>query len=80
MARNKTRDGYRLEKILDLARGIGATIREGTKHPYVLNYPGLRPCPIASSTNAKRMVAPWLAQATGYARKDVYTALTQGHW
>jgi len=80
MAGNKTRDGHRLEKILSLAREIGATIREGTKHPYMLNYPGLRPCPVAPSTDAKRMIIPWLAQATGYTRKEIYTALRKGSW
>ena len=80
MAGNKTRDGIRLEKILKVARAIGATIREGTKHPYILNYEGLRPCPVATSTDAKRMVAPWLALATDYTRKEAYQALRKGSW
>ena len=77
---NRTRDGIRLESILRVAREIGASIREGTKHPYILNYAGLRPCPIASSTDAGRMVAPWLAKATGYTRQEAYTALRNGYW
>jgi hypothetical protein len=79
MAGNKTSDGIRLSKILKLAREIGVEIRDGTNHPHILNYQGLRPCPIAASTHAERMVAPWIAEVTGLARKEAYKALRRGY-
>lgn len=80
MSGNKTQDGLKLSYILRVARDIGARIREGNSHPYILNYDGQRPCPIATSTHAERMVAPWIAQATGKSRSEAYTALRRGYW
>lgn len=80
MAGNKTRDGIRLSDILRTAIEAGARIREGNSHAYILNYEGLRPCPIATSTHAERMVAPWLAQATGRTKQESYEALRRGYW
>lgn len=80
MAGNKTRDGIRLNDILRAAIQAGARIREGNSHAYVLNYEGIRPCPIATSTHAERMVAPWLAQATGRTKHESYEALRRGYW
>lgn len=80
MSGNKTSDGIRLNYILRVARKIGAIIRAGNSHPYILNYEGLRPCPIATSTHAKRMVAPWIAEATGRSRTEAYDALRRGYW
>lgn len=78
--RNKTIDGLRLKDILRTAIGAGAKIREGNSHAYILNYAGLRPCPIATSTHAERMVAPWLALATGRTKHESYEALRRGYW
>lgn len=80
MAGNKTRDGLRLKDILRTAIEAGARIREGNSHAYILNYGGLRPCPIATSTHAERMVAPWLAQATGRTKHESYEAMRRGYW
>ena len=80
MAGNKTRDGIRLTNIVRIAEQIGARIRDGTNHPYILNYDGVRPCPIATSTHAGRMVAPWIANATGRSKQEAYTAMRQGYW
>jgi hypothetical protein len=77
----KTRDGIKLSKILDVAREVeGVTIRDGRNHPYVLNRDGLRPCPVAESTDARKMLVPWFRQATGYETKTVYQALQKGSW
>lgn len=80
MAGNKTIDGIRLADILRTAIEAGARIREGNSHVYILNYAGLRPCPIATSTHAERMIAPWLAQATGRTKCESYDALRRGYW
>ncbi|VVB79470.1 Uncharacterised protein [uncultured archaeon] len=80
MAGNKTRDGLRINDLVKLAMQAGARIREGNSHAYILNYEGLRPCPIATSTHAERMVAPWLATATGRTKHETYEALRRGYW
>jgi len=76
----KTIDGIRLRDLARVATQIGAEVREGTNHPYILTYQNLRPCPIASSTHAERMVTPWIMQATGRNKREVYRALKQGYW
>ena len=76
----KTRDGVNLMNILKIAVAIGAGVREGTKHPYVLNFADLRPCPVAESSDARRMIAPWIAQATNKNKTEVYQAMRQGYW
>jgi hypothetical protein len=75
MGNKKTRDGCKLKRILGFAREEGIGIRKGTNHPYILRSEGLRPCPVACSSDAKRMIAPWLAQATGYERRRIYQTL-----
>lgn len=79
MGGKRTLDGIRLENILSVAGQIGATVREGTKHPYILNYEGLGACPVATSTHARRMVTPWMAKATGYTSSQIYEALRKGY-
>ena len=77
----QTRDGIRLSNIINIAREIeGLTVREGRNHPYVLNLNGQRPCPVAESTDARRMLVPWFRQATGYNTNRVYQALQRGSW
>lgn len=77
----KTLDGLRLSDILRAVKSLpNLSIREGTRHPYLLYSPGLHPCPVASSTHARRMLVPWLKQATGYESEPLYQALRQGSW
>ena len=80
MAGHKTRDGIRLTDVLKAATLAGAGIRQGAKHAYMLLYPGSRPCPVATSTHAERMVAPWLAHATGRSKQEAYAAIRNGYW
>jgi hypothetical protein len=80
MAGNKTRDGLRISELLKLATQAGARVREGNSHAYILNYGMLRPCPLATSTDAGRMLAPWLAQVTGRSRYETYEAMRRGEW
>ena len=81
MAGNKTRDGIRLSKIVSAVSDVhGITIRDATNHSYVINYAGQRPCPLASSTHAKRMIVPWLYQVTGYSKSRIYENLRKGRW
>ena len=74
----RTSDGLGLAKILKFAESVGATVREGTNHPYVLNYDGLRPCPVASSTNARTMIVPWICEIVDYRPERVYQGLRKG--
>lgn len=80
MGGQKTQDGIRLRDILKAADLAGAGIKMGSNHPYLLTHPGMRPCPIATSTHAERMVAPWLAQATRRNKQEVYANLREGTW
>ena len=82
MSGNKTIDGLRIEQIARMMLNVpGIEIRRGTNHPFIAVKAGLRPCPIATSTHAKRMIVPWLAQATGYNdRKCIYDSLKLGEW
>ena len=67
MAGNKTRDGIRLGNVVKLAGEFEMKVRPGKGgHKYILNAPGMRACPVADSTDAKRMIVPWMRQATGY--------------
>lgn len=77
----KTRDGIKLSNIVKLAYQVSdIEIRDGTKHSYILNYDGLRPCPVAESTIAKTMLVPWLKKATGYDRTTIYQSMKKGKW
>jgi hypothetical protein len=81
MGSNKTLDGIKIPKIVSFLSNIpGIKIRRGTNHPFVAmsNIPGLRPCPIAASTHAERMIAPWLSRATGLEKREAYNSLRSG--
>ena len=81
MAGNKTRDGIRISEIVKLLNQLpGVGIRQGNNHPFIAIRDGLRPCPIAASTDAKTMLVPWIAQATGYNRQSIYSSLRNGEW
>ncbi len=80
MGGHKTLDGIRLGDILRVALEAGIGYRTGKKHPYQLERPGMRPCPIATSTHAYRMVTPWMAEATGRGRQEIYESLRCGFW
>ena len=80
MSQRKTSDGIRHADCLRVAEQAGAAIRYGGRHEYILKYENMRPCPLAASTNARTMLAPWLARATGRDRQEVYEALRRGDW
>tara|TARA_Y100000310_G_C20222542_1_gene596406 strand:- start:140 stop:385 length:246 start_codon:yes stop_codon:yes gene_type:complete len=80
MAR-RTRDGLNIRNVVRAAEQVnGITVRDGTNHVHILNHPELRPCPIAGSTNVRRMVVPWIRQIVDYSSQDIYAALRRGEW
>ncbi len=74
----KTRDGISLEKVVKVARQLGLLVKEGSKHKYLLIYDGMVPCPVATSTDVKRMVVPWMRRATGYDSGILYSCFRKG--
>jgi len=83
MAGNKTRDGIKLSHIeRALLRIPGVEIESGSKHVAKAVYPGQRPCPIATSTDARRMIVPWVITITSqvYTAAQIYDALRAGVW
>ncbi|MBI2558685.1 hypothetical protein HYW20_05155 [Candidatus Woesearchaeota archaeon] len=81
MAGNKTSDGISISAIVKLLGQLpGVSIRQGSNHPFIAVKDGMRPCPIATSTNAKIMLVPWVAEATGYDRKAIYSSFRSGGW
>ncbi len=81
MARNITRDGIKLSKVVrSLERMPGVSVRSGTKHPFIAKMKGYsRPCPISGSTHAKKMVVPWLREVTGITDSNrLYSCLKAG--
>jgi len=77
----RTRDGIRLSRIERMARQIaGVSTRQGTNHPIILNYPNMEPCPIAESTDVRRMVVPWFGEITGYNNQNIYQSFQRGRW
>ena len=75
----RTRDGILLRNVRNAAEEYGISVREGTRHPYVLNYGGLRPCPVGESTNVRTMLVPWFRLATGLDNNTIYRSLRSGH-
>ncbi|MBW3004239.1 hypothetical protein KY310_00190 [Candidatus Woesearchaeota archaeon] len=81
MAGNKTRDGIKLSQIVRLLSELpGVEIRDGTKHAFIARTANARPCPIATSTDAKKMLVPWVANVTGMEKAAVYSSLKDGTW
>ena len=81
MGGKKTRDGIKLSVIVRLLTELSAVqIRDGRNHPYIAMADGMRACPIATSTDARRMLVPWVARVTGYTRRDIYSSLRRGEW
>ena len=81
MGGKKTIDGIKLGQIVNLLSKLsGVVVRNGAKHPYVAEIDGKDPCPIATTTDAKKMVVPWVAKVTGYDRKKIYKSLKKGTW
>ena len=80
MGGKRTRDGISIKNILKSARLAGAEIREGKNHPYMITLRNSRPCPLATSTDARRMVVPYIAQTTGRSTSEVYRCLREGIW
>jgi hypothetical protein len=80
MGVNKTIDGLNISKIVNaLSKLHGISFRQGTKH-FLVEATGMRPCPVGPSTDAKKMLAPWVAKATGYDKNTVYSSLRSGQW
>jgi len=80
---NKTRDGIKLRTIISaLEKLTGITIRPGTNHPYIAEIADYATsCPIASSTNARTMIVPWIKRHTSYTNaQQIYNALRTGKW
>ena len=81
MAGKKTIDGHKISNLVKLVRKIGGIdIEQGSNHPFLLKTAGHRTCPLATSTHARKMLTPWLAQVTGYQSKQVYAAIQSGCW
>lgn len=84
MSRNiqgKTEDGINLSTIVKAASEMPMVrVREGTKHPIILQADGVQPCPVSTSSDAKRMLSSWLKQVTGYSTDRIYLALKAGTW
>jgi hypothetical protein len=79
MAGRKTIDGIKLSTIVKTMKGVkGIEIRPGTKHRLVAEAPEMRSCPIATSTHARRMLAPWFAQYIGCSATEAYSHLKSG--
>jgi hypothetical protein len=76
----KTRDGVKISKLVRAAQKLGIDVRKGRKHPYVLNLPNRRPCPIGETTNVGEMVVPWVREALNgvYDNQEIYTLLSKG--
>ena len=78
MGKKKTSDGLLINKILLFAESLDIDVRPGKKHPHIMNFYGMRPCPVASSTDAKKMIVPWIKEITGYNSSTVYNGLRNG--
>ncbi len=66
MAGRKTRDGIKISLVERALESIpGISIRDGTRHRVASMEGQRRLCPIATSTDARRMVVPWLKEVTG---------------
>lgn len=79
----KTRDGLKLGRILYALEQLnGVSVRAGRNHPYVAFKEGYAVlCPVAESTDARRMIVPWVKQAMGYQdSNNIYKALKTGGW
>ena len=74
----KTRDGISLEKVVKVARQLGLSVKEGSKHPYLLIYKGMVPCPVATSTDVRRMVVPWIRKSLDYDTETLYSYFKKG--
>lgn len=77
----KTRDGLKINNVVKSLETIdNVVLRKGTKHPKIAVREGYaRRCPIATSTNAKKMIVPWVKEVTGYDNaKQIYNALRSG--
>ncbi len=83
MGGNKTRDGLRISNLLRaLSQLPGVTVREGASHPNIAEKVGYsQPCPIATSTHARKMVVPWIKRTTSYTNAlEIYESLKRGYF
>jgi hypothetical protein len=68
----KTADGLKFRRVENAWENAGGTVRDGRKHPRMLLYAGLRPIPLAKTTDARRMIAPYLAGIIGTTNMEAY--------
>ena len=78
--RKKTADGLGFKEIGDLALALGGTVRQGTKHNYIIQLPTQRAVPLAESTHAQQMLMPYFRQATDYSNREILDAMRRGAW
>ena len=80
MGGHKTQDGIKLNSIVSALQSIGIGIREGSNHLYIAyTEDSPRPCPIATSIDARRMIVPWVKMHTGYSNaNEIYDAFRRG--
>ena len=77
----KTRDGLGVERtarnVVRTFVDLGITLREATRHKYAICYQGMIPCALATSTDVRRQVAPFIARASNgaYTPNQVYEML-----
>lgn len=79
----KTRDGLKLRKVVQAIEQLpGVRVKRGNSHPYIAFKEGYAVlCPLAESTDARRMIVPWIKQALGYQNSNqIYQALRSGGW
>lgn len=81
MGGKKTRDGIKISSIEKVISEIdGMCMTPGRKHDIKIHFPGMRACPVDTSTDARKMLTPWIVKATGYSSQDVYQCLREGQW
>ncbi len=79
MGGHKTIDGINLADIVRAVKDVeGVRIRHGAKHTYVLNYAGMKPCPLSTNINVRKCIVPWLYEITGLERYSIYESLRNG--
>ncbi len=84
MCKERTCGKYQipLDRIAKAAKKLeGMTVRPGTKHPYIMVHPSMeKSCPVAKTSDAKKMIVPWIMEATGYDHRTVYQGIRKGKW
>ncbi|VVB78007.1 Uncharacterised protein [uncultured archaeon] len=79
----RTADGLRLKNVAKALEKLSfVTVRRESNNPYIAfraAYPV--PCPITVDTDARKVIVPWVRNATGYKNTErLYKALKCGGW